>query len=99
MEMKAAFSRPIDSKWVKARLSRECNGDVLIDGRPSFDEVSQLYMDPIECTDCGACVPLCPAWALFALDDLPEKWKHFTEINAATFKAANSRPTNSPSTR
>ena len=46
-------------------------------------------MDPIECTDCGARVPLCPAWALFALDDLPEKWKHFTEINAATFKAAN----------
>jgi hypothetical protein len=28
MEMKAAFSRPIDSKWVKARLSRECNGDI-----------------------------------------------------------------------
>jgi hypothetical protein len=24
MEMKAAFPRPIDSKWVKARLSREC---------------------------------------------------------------------------
>jgi len=28
MEMKAAFPRPIDSKWVKARLSRECNGDI-----------------------------------------------------------------------
>ena len=25
MEMKAAFPRPIDSKWVKARLSTECN--------------------------------------------------------------------------
>ena len=24
------------------------------DGRPSFDEVSQLYIDPIECIDCGA---------------------------------------------
>jgi NAD-dependent dihydropyrimidine dehydrogenase PreA subunit len=42
------------------------------DGRPSFDEVSQLYIDPIECIDCGACVPVCPVSAIFALDDLPE---------------------------
>ena len=52
------------------------------DGRPTFDEVSQLYIDPIECIDCGACVPVCPVSAIFALDDLPDKWKHFTEINA-----------------
>jgi ferredoxin len=77
-------------------LGCECNGDVLIDGRPSFDEVSQLYIDPIECTDCGACVPLCLAWALFALDDLPEKRKHFTEINGLR----STRQTHeSPSTR
>ncbi len=24
------------------------------DGRPTFDEVSQLYIDPIECIDCGS---------------------------------------------
>ena len=36
------------------------------DGRPSFDEVSQLYIDPIECIDCGACVPVCPVSAIFA---------------------------------
>jgi NAD-dependent dihydropyrimidine dehydrogenase PreA subunit len=48
------------------------------DGRPTFDEVSQLYIDPIECIDCGACVPVCPVSAIFALDDLPDKWKHFT---------------------
>ena len=27
------------------------------DGRPSFDQVSQLYIDPVECIDCGA--PAC----------------------------------------
>jgi NAD-dependent dihydropyrimidine dehydrogenase PreA subunit len=27
------------------------------DGRPTFEQVSQLYIDPIECIDCGACVP------------------------------------------
>src|SRR2546429_2407958 len=26
------------------------------DGRPTFDEVPQLYIDPTECIDCGACV-------------------------------------------
>jgi NAD-dependent dihydropyrimidine dehydrogenase PreA subunit len=29
------------------------------DGRPGFNEVEQLYIDPVECIDCGACVP---AW-------------------------------------
>ena len=42
----------------------------------------QLYIDPVECIDCGACVPACPVSAIFALDDLPEKWQHFAEINA-----------------
>jgi NAD-dependent dihydropyrimidine dehydrogenase PreA subunit len=30
------------------------------DGRPGFEEVPQLYIDPVECIDCGACVPVCP---------------------------------------
>jgi NAD-dependent dihydropyrimidine dehydrogenase PreA subunit len=53
------------------------------DSRPAFDDVQQLYIDPIECIDCGACVPVCPVSAIFVQDDLPEKWKHFTEINAS----------------
>jgi NAD-dependent dihydropyrimidine dehydrogenase PreA subunit len=44
-----------------------------------------LYIDPVECIDCGACVPVCPVSAIFALDDLPEKWKEYTEINAKYF--------------
>jgi len=53
------------------------------DGRPGFNDVEQLYIDPVECIDCGACVPVCPVSAIFALDDLPEKWQRFTEINAS----------------
>ena len=53
------------------------------DGRPGFNDVEQLYIDPVECIDCGACVPVCPVAAIFALDDLPEKWQRFTEINAS----------------
>jgi len=44
-----------------------------------------LYIDPVECIDCGACVPVCPVSAIFALDDLPEKWKEYTERNAKYF--------------
>jgi len=44
-------------------------------------EADQLFIDPVECIDCGACVPACPVSAIFAQDDLPEKWSHFTEKN------------------
>ena len=49
---------------------------------PDFDSTAQLYIDPQECIDCGACVPVCPVSAIFALDDLPAKWVHFAQINA-----------------
>ena len=42
------------------------------DGRPTFDEVPQLYIDLTECIDRWACVPVCPVTAIFALEDLPE---------------------------
>jgi NAD-dependent dihydropyrimidine dehydrogenase PreA subunit len=44
-----------------------------------------LFIDPVECIDCGACVPACPVSAIFAQDDLPEKWAQFTEKNAKHF--------------
>ena len=57
-------------------------GDTYDDDRPSFDDVQQLYIDPTECIDCGACVPVCPVSAIFEEDDLPEKWQRFIELNA-----------------
>ena len=45
----------------------------------------KLYIDPDECIDCGACVPVCPVSAIFAADDLPDKWKDYTEKNAKYF--------------
>jgi len=53
------------------------------DGRPGFDDVPQPYIDPVECIDCGACVPVCPVSAIFPLGDLPEKWKQYTELSAS----------------
>jgi NAD-dependent dihydropyrimidine dehydrogenase PreA subunit len=52
---------------------------------PRFPDAEMLYIDPVECIDCGACVPVCPVSAIFALDDLPEKWNEFTKKNADYF--------------
>jgi NAD-dependent dihydropyrimidine dehydrogenase PreA subunit len=52
-----------------------------------FAEAPQLYIHPTECIDCGACVPVCPVTAIFALEDLPEKWASFTQKNAEYYEA------------
>jgi ferredoxin len=54
---------------------------------PKADEdniflVSQLYIDPNTCLGCGACVPVCPVNAIFALSNLPEQWQAFAAFNA-----------------
>ncbi len=41
-----------------------------------------LAIDPETCIDCGLCPPECPTQAIFAEEDLPEKWNDFIEINA-----------------
>ena len=49
------------------------------------DEDDQLYINPEECIDCGACEPACPVQAIFPEDEVPEKWKAFTEKNYKYF--------------
>jgi len=31
-----------------------------------FEAEGMLYIDPVECIDCGACMPVCPVSAIFA---------------------------------
>jgi ferredoxin len=42
---------------------------------------NMLVIDPVECIDCGACVPECPAEAIFLDEDLPGKWGEYVELN------------------
>ncbi|MEI8194569.1 MAG: 4Fe-4S binding protein [Phycisphaerae bacterium] len=49
----------------------------------SFDEPSQLFIDPSTCIDCGVCIDECPQKAIFAESDAEPK---FIETNAAHFK-------------
>ncbi len=52
----------------------------------AFESAEQLYIHPDECIDCGACVPACPVEAIFAFDEVPDKWKHFAETNSAYYQ-------------
>jgi ferredoxin len=62
------------------------------DSRTVFDDVSQLYIDPEVCIDCAACVAVCPVSAIFPLDDLPEKWKQYAEMNESYVKGGKFTP-------
>ncbi len=53
---------------------------------PEFESARILNIHPDECIDCGACVPACPVEAIFALDEVPEKWKSYIDENQAYFK-------------
>ena len=50
-----------------------------------FAEAPQLYVHPVECIDCGACVPVCEAGAIFASGELPDEWQGAAEKNAQYF--------------
>jgi ferredoxin len=56
-----------------------------------YQDEKMLYIDPDSCIDCGACVPVCPASAIFRECEVPGEWQHFIELNrerAAALKAA-----------
>jgi len=58
-----------------------------------------LYIHPDECVDCGACEPVCPVEAIYYEDDLPARWKVYTEDNARFFTEplpGRDRPLSSP---
>jgi len=53
---------------------------------PEFEAAAILNIHPDECIDCGACVPACPVEAIFALDEVPDKWQGFIGQNADYYK-------------
>jgi len=57
---------------------------------PTKDEadagtVSQLFIDPDACIDCGSCAAECPSNAIFVADELPADKAQFAALNAAHF--------------
>jgi ferredoxin len=69
------------------------HGPEIVDGRGEEAKVNgfnpdgkQLYIDPLECIDCGACEPECPVEAIFEETELPAEWEKYIEINAKFFE-------------
>jgi len=50
-----------------------------------FEEVEHLYINPNDCIDCGACVPVCPTQSIFPIDELPAEFAEYAGRNAAYF--------------
>ena len=46
----------------------------------------QLFIDPDECIDCGACVAECPAAAIYLDDDVPSEHREDIARNAEFFR-------------
>ncbi|MSQ29779.1 MAG: ferredoxin family protein [Dehalococcoidia bacterium] len=44
-----------------------------------------LYINPLECIDCGACQPACPVTAIFPEADVPEAMRFFSDVNSGWY--------------
>ncbi len=53
---------------------------------PAAATVSQVYINPDECIDCGSCASLCEHSAIYIGDELPADKAHFAEKNQAYFQ-------------
>jgi ferredoxin len=79
-EKESAMAYVVAEPCIKCRYTdcvEVCPVDCFHEG-PTF-----LVIDPEECIDCGACVPVCPTNAIFAEEELPERWKEYVQLNAA----------------
>ena len=56
------------------------------EGESDYDQHDQLYINPDECIDCGACEPACPVTAIFEESAVPAQWQEYIKINADYFR-------------
>ncbi len=46
-----------------------------------YGDDTQLYIDAEHCIDCEACVPECPVEAIHSDQSVPERWRHYIQLN------------------
>ena len=56
-----------------------------VEGDPKAGTVSQVFINPDECIDCGNCADVCAQNAIFPESDLPAGKAEFAEKNRAYF--------------
>ena len=86
--------------WVITRLCRDCVDQACVDvcpveciyaykGSDNEKFPDQLYINPDECIDCGACEPECPWEAIYEDVSVPDPVKEDTALNAAMMDVAD----------
>ena len=88
--------------YVITRLCRDCvdsacasvcpEPDCIVEHRPPGGAAAlpnQLFINPDQCVDCGACEPECPWDAIFQDDDVPEGFAADVALNAVTAARPN----------
>ncbi len=84
--------------WVITRLCRDCLDKACVEvcpveciyeykGSDRDQWPNQLYIDPDECIDCGACEPECPWEAIFEDTAVPAVFQEDIELNAKIVEA------------
>lgn len=52
---------------------------------PQWEAAPQLYIEPDECLDCGACIAMCPTNSIYLAEELPAGKEEFVAKNAAYY--------------
>ena len=69
-------------------VTESCNGCRFTDCVPTcpvacfHGDDQRMYIDPIACVDCGACIPACPVHAISESADLSKDELLWVQINA-----------------
>lgn len=63
---------------------------------PDFHTAEMLYIDPVECVDCGACVTACPVSAIKHDGSLGPSETIFADLNADFYAETRPRPLLAP---
>jgi len=69
--------RCVDSRYT------ECVADCPVDCFYEITDPHMLIINPDECIDCDACVPLCPVNAIYPEAEVPDEVQEWVEKNSA----------------
>jgi ferredoxin len=56
-----------------------------------YQDERMLYIHPVDCIECEACIPECPVEAIFHEASVPAHWQHFIHLNSERATALKDR--------